>query len=207
MRRPGRTAKQRGGARRRVWVTCAVAAGALWTGWGGVLVDGVWLETREPDRTTLASMHGRAAPPLHVEGWVNGGPLRLEDLRGKVVLLDFWGSWCGPCRKLTPVLIDLHERYRERGLVIIGIHTSEGAGQMGRYVREAKIPYPVAVDVGRATRELYRVDGYPDVYLIDRRGVVRYADVDQSKPGNLEAAVRKLLGEERPVPTTAPGGG
>ena len=71
----------------------------------------------------LAYLIGKQAPELQqIKGWINSKPIKLADLRGKVVLLDFWGTWCGPCVQVIPELIKLHEKYHDKGLVVIGIH-------------------------------------------------------------------------------------
>ena len=68
-------------------------------------------------------MVGRPAPELRqIKGWINGGPVKLADLRGKVVLLDFWGYWCGPCVASMPALMKLYDDYKDKGLVIIAVH-------------------------------------------------------------------------------------
>jgi thiol-disulfide isomerase/thioredoxin len=145
----------------------------------------------------LAHLIGKEAPPLRkIKGWVNSWVgVKLSDLRGKVVLLDFWGTWCGPCVQSIPELMDLHEKYRERGLVIIGVH-DDSWNSMGdlkkklgelskRYWDGRKIPFVVALDGGGrtkvegtertasgATTAAYGISGFPTMVLIDRQGRV-----------------------------------
>ncbi len=168
------------------------------------------IETRQGSETTLESMQGRPAPPLQVTEWVHGDSVTLEELYGSVVLLDFWGVWCAPCVKLTPELVRLHRKYEQEGLVIIGIHTPHEAGEAAAYAQKHDLPYRVAIDMDRATLDAYRVDGYPDLYLIDRMGWLRFADVDQTTTGNLEKAIEWLLVEQVPprdAPTQEPDAG
>jgi cytochrome c biogenesis protein CcmG/thiol:disulfide interchange protein DsbE len=171
-------------------MTLLLAAGCR-----SVKTDGVWIERRADNPGTLAAMHGSPAPELHLTDWINTDGVSLEQLHGNVVLLDFWGVWCGPCRALTPQLVQLHERYADDGLVIVGIHTANAAERAPAYVREHGVPYAIGFDMEGTTREAYKVDGYPDLYLVDRSGRIRFADIDQSVSGNLEAAVQKLLSE------------
>src|SRR5213594_1667395 len=128
---------------------------------------------------------GDGAPELTNESWLNttgDRPLRLADLRGRVVLVNFWVFTCGNCTRSLPSLIDFDERYRDRGLTIIGIHTPEFPPYSGehdrenvrRAVRAYGIRYPVAQDNDRRTWDAYGIRYWPSYVLIDRRGRVRY---------------------------------
>ncbi len=94
-----------------------------------------------------------------------------------------------------PHLIELHKKYLSQGLVIIGIHTTRGAGAMAKFVEEKGIPYPVAADLGDKTTEAFKVDSFPDYYLIDRAGKLRFADLANSE---LDRAITTLLKEKAP---------
>lgn len=152
-------------------------------------------EPRRPGLDRAASkMRGQVAPALQLTGWVNSDGLDLDELRGQVVLLDFWGVWCPPCVELIPHLIELHEKYADKGLVIIGVHTELFAEDMPRFVRRKRIPYPVGIDAKDATAEAYKVFGYPEVYLIGRDGTIRLATRGDAFTA-LEKAVLELLRE------------
>ena len=152
-------------------------------------------------RQRLAAIEGRDAPALDVSSWMNSRGMTLEALRGEVVLLDFWGQWCPPCRALTPTMRRLWKDYHDRGLWVIGVHTNNDRSDElkgRRYVNEHGIEYPIAFDKpGNPTaRSRYLVDGYPDLFLIDHRGVLRYADLDNSAPiRQLESVIEALLAE------------
>src|SRR5262245_58298690 len=122
-------------------------------------------------------------------------PIDLKDLKGKVVVLDFWGVWCGPCRAAMPKLKQLYSQHKDDGLVIIGVHTTRQGERMANYAKEQKLPWPVAVDVQGKTVKAFHVDSSPDYYLIDRSGKLRVADLVNS---DLERVVKILLKE--PVP-------
>lgn len=131
---------------------------------------------------------GGPAPELQVAEWVKGKPVTLAELRGKVVLLDFWGLWCGPCRKAMPKLVELHKKHARHGLVIIAVHD---ASQSKASLLDADqdsvdlstIPFRVAVDTmpqegeqsllpGRGrTIDAYGVTNFPTLILIDKDGL------------------------------------
>jgi thiol-disulfide isomerase/thioredoxin len=151
-------------------------------------------ERKEGD-TLKDSLEGKPAPPLQVEGWVNtdGKPLTLANLKGKVVVLDFWGVWCGPCLAAMPHLKELYEKHKAEGLVVVSIHTSGRGDEMAKYVEENALPWPIAVDLDDQTVKAYYVDSYPDYYVIDRSGNVRIADLANKE---LDRAVESLLKEK-----------
>jgi thiol-disulfide isomerase/thioredoxin len=149
---------------------------------------------RKEGETSKDALEGKPGPTLQVEGWVNtdGKPLTLSNLKGKVVVLDFWGVWCGPCRAAMPHLKELYEKHKSEGLVVIGIHTANRGDEMAKYVEETSLPWPVAVDAENKTVAAYHVDSYPDYYVIDRAGKLRMADLANKE---LDRAVESLLKE------------
>lgn len=155
--------------------------------------NGVRLEGDAARRALLSEIQEKQAPAIAASRWINSRPLNLAALRGRVVLLDFWGTWCGPCRASIPHMIDLHRKYSKRGLVIIGIHTTDGAQNLDAFIKEKGIPYAIALDNANRTVKAYRVDSYPDYYLLDRRGVLRYADCAND---SVDAAIEQLLAEK-----------
>lgn len=150
-------------------------------------------ERREGD-ASKDELEGKTPPELHVKDWVNteGKDLKLSGLKGKVVVLDFWGVWCGPCRAAMPHLKELYAKHREEGLVIIGVHTTNEGEKAAEFVQEQEIPWPVAVDVEKQTVQAFHVDSYPDYYVIDRKGDLRIADLANTE---LDRVVEALLKE------------
>jgi thiol-disulfide isomerase/thioredoxin len=143
--------------------------------------------------TQKDELEGKAPPELQVKDWMNTGgkDLKLADLRGKVVVLDFWGVWCGPCRAAMPHLKELYEKHKGDGLEVIGVHTKNQGEKMADYVTKEAIPWPVAVDTEGATVKAFRVDSYPDYYVIDRSGKLRVADLANAELDRVIAALLK----------------
>ncbi len=144
------------------------------------------------------------APELGNEIWLNADqPLRPSNLRGKVVLLDMWTFGCVNCQRVVPYLRDWFERYRDRGLVVIGNHYPEF-----KYERELNnlraalarldISYPVAQDNERMTWNAYGTRFWPTLYLIDKQGQLRYSHIGEGRYAETESAIEALLAESYP---------
>ncbi len=140
-------------------------------------------------------MENKEPPALQVTDWMNNGDqeITLESLKGKVVLLDFWGTWCGPCRAAMPHLKELYEKHKDGGLVVIGVHTTSGGEKMAEFVKEQEIPWAVAIDKDKKTVNAFAVDSFPDYYLIDRAGKLRVADLQNKE---VDRVVEILLNEK-----------
>jgi thiol-disulfide isomerase/thioredoxin len=139
---------------------------------------------------TREALVNHPAPPLGVERWLNSSGIRsLEELRGKVVLLDFWGVWCQPCVKRLPDVERLGKKYQDRGLAVIAVHSKQDAVKVGEFLAKKPLAVPVAVDTGE-TAKRYGVQSWPTYVLIDRAGNVVAA------PSNLppsEVKIEELL--------------
>jgi len=142
---------------------------------------------------------GRGIVPVFAEATLDGDTVSSLSLRGQVVLVNFWATWCGPCRVEMPLLQAMHERHRRSGLVLIGLSVDRGSdGAVRDYVRARGVTYPIAIAGSRAEAAFGGVRGYPTSFLIDRNGVVRHAVVGPIGPASLELAVRRLLSESPP---------
>jgi cytochrome c biogenesis protein CcmG/thiol:disulfide interchange protein DsbE len=142
------------------------------------------------------SSGGRIVPAYDVTT-LDGRHLTTDSLRGRVVLVNFWATWCGPCRVEMPLLQRMYERHRSRGFVLLGLSVDRGsADAVRRYLREQGVSYPVAIVGAAEERAFGGVRGYPTSFLIDRSGVVQHAVIGPLAPATLELAVRRLLAEQ-----------
>jgi cytochrome c biogenesis protein CcmG/thiol:disulfide interchange protein DsbE len=129
---------------------------------------------------------------------LDGTRLSADALRGKVVLVNFWATWCLPCRVEMPLLQRMSERHRDAGLVVVGLSVDRGPEQSVReFVRERAVTYPVAVVAPDVERAFGGVRGYPTSILIDREGVIRHIVIGPLAAASLEPAVRRLLASAR----------
>jgi thiol-disulfide isomerase/thioredoxin len=141
------------------------------------------------------------APELRgIDGWINSRPLTLEELRGKVVLIDFWTYTCVNCIRTFPYLKEWHNKYSDYGLVIIGVHTPEFEFEevwenMAAAVQSHGLEYPIAQDNDYATWNAYGNSAWPTKYLIDHNGDVRYYHLGEGNYAETEGVIRELLTE------------
>jgi peroxiredoxin len=131
---------------------------------------------REAMEKLKAEDRQRASADLSLPD-LNGKTLTLSDLRGKVVLVNFWATWCPPCRKEVPALAALYSRFERQGLVILGI-SDETADKVAPFALEQHIPYPVLLDTGGKVHELFSVTGIPKSYVFDRDGKLVATAID-----------------------------
>jgi thiol-disulfide isomerase/thioredoxin len=165
---------------------------------GGAARSGEWMERGIESRARLDHLMALPrAPELAVADWVGSAPMRLADLTGKVVLLDFWGVWCGACRASIARTNGWLETFGPEGLVVIGVCHARDVDRMKTRVKEWGIRFPACADSKNDTVSTYAVDGFPDYYLIDRRGRVRFADCADHA---VEDAIRLLLKEPAAPP-------
>jgi thiol-disulfide isomerase/thioredoxin len=149
-------------------------------------------------RTHLAEVQ-RAAPNfVGNSAWLNSGPLNLADLRGKVVLVDFWTYGCINCIRTLPYVTRLYDTYRDRGLVVVGVHTPEfsfekSTSNVQTAINRYGIKYPVAQDNDYATWSAYRNHYWPAQFIIDKSGRIVFEHAGEGQYGEIQKTIEKLL--------------
>lgn len=155
-----------------------------------------WFSLRSAD-----AMIGKPAPDLASSTWLNSAPLRLADLRGKVVLVEFWTFGCYNCRNVEPYIKQWYEKYGGQGFTVIGVHSPEFSHErevenVKRYMKDHDIRFPVPIDNDFSTWKRYGNRYWPAMYLIDKRGIIRYVKIGEGGYGETERQIQVLLAED-----------
>jgi thiol-disulfide isomerase/thioredoxin len=163
----------------------AVRAGEFPDNW-------TWDDQAE-QRAKHAELEGKPMPALELSGWMNG-EVTPDDMKGKVVVVDFYATWCGPCMAAIPHNNEMLKKYKDKGLVIVGVCTNKrGQEKMGQVVSDKGIEYPTAKDPDLKSEKAWHVQYYPTYAVVDRKGVVRVIGL---QPEYVEKVVQKLLDEK-----------
>jgi peroxiredoxin len=126
-----------------------------------------------------------------------GRRIDIASLRGKVVLVDFWASWCAPCKQEMPVLERLYQKYRDRGLTIVGVSVDQESANVGDFLKQLKVSFPIVHDKSHEVANRFHPPRMPSSYIVDRNGVVRFVhggfrNGDEAK---IEKELTGLLGQ------------
>jgi thiol-disulfide isomerase/thioredoxin len=161
-----------------------------------------WAGAKVPDAAgtkPVTEDQGKPAPEfVGLEGWTNSKPLSMAQLRGQVVLVDFWTHGCVNCVRTLPHLQQWHTRYAAQGLVIVGVHTPEFAFERSldnvrAAVKRHGLSYPVAQDNGYQTWQAYDNQYWPAQYLVDRRGRIIYQHFGEGDEAEIEGQIQRAL--------------
>ena len=143
-----------------------------------------------------SSLEGTAAPDFALKS-AGGENLRLSEYRGDVVMINFWATWCGPCRQEMPLLDDLYSRYERVGFRLLGVNIDDDSRRAMQMMEELGVSFPVLFDEKKEVSRLYQVEAMPVTVLVDRTGTVRHVHHGY-KPGYEEqylTQIRALLRE------------
>ncbi|MDH5328226.1 MAG: TlpA family protein disulfide reductase [Gammaproteobacteria bacterium] len=145
----------------------------------------------------LLSLGVQAAAPAFTLKDLNGQNVSLKQFKGEVVYLDFWATWCPPCRKSFPWMDQMHQRYKDLGLKIIAVSLDGKRDVIDKFLKENPVKFLILHDPDGKVADAYKLKGMPSSYLIDRQGNIRvthagFRDKDKSK---LESSFKELLAE------------
>ena len=161
----------------------------------GEFPEGWTWDDKPEHRADHAALEGKPMPAFHVSDWINGG-ITASGIKGKVIVVDLYATWCGPCMKAIPHNNELLKKYKDQGLVIIGVCTSDrGQEVFAANAKEHDLQYPAARDPELKTEQAWAVHYYPTYAIIDRKGIVRVVGL---QPSHVEEVVQKLLAEPAP---------
>ena len=147
---------------------------------------------------TVAAAHTAAPNFVGINNWFNSAPLSMGSLRGKVVLVDFWTFGCVNCVNTLPHVTALYEKYRNKGLVVVGVHTPEtpferSAASVQAAMKRHGITYPVAQDNDFATWNAYHNRFWPAQYIIDKSGKIEFQHAGEGAYAEIERTIQRLL--------------
>jgi peroxiredoxin len=151
------------------------------------------MNCNRPPQSERASSKQRPLAPDFSLPQLDGQQLRLSSFRGRVVLLDFWATWCVPCREEIPHFVDLQQKYRDRGLQIIGVSMDDGPEPVRTFYQQFHMNYPVVMGTAK-TGELYGgILGLPIAFVIDGEGRVQAKHIGAASPMVIEKEITGLL--------------
>lgn len=154
--------------------------------------DWTWHRTDE-QRARHAELIGKPMPALELSHWING-PVTADDMKGKIVVLDFWATWCGPCLAAIPHNNELAAKYKDKGVVFVGVcGSTRGQEKFEDTAKAHNIQYATARDENNTSAPAFRVMWWPTYAFIDRKGIVRIIGV---KTSHVEDVIEKLLAED-----------
>jgi thiol-disulfide isomerase/thioredoxin len=177
----------------RIALAIACLVGVPWLGYGA--------EKAAEDAPVRLADAQRAAPNfVGIDNWLNSGPMNIADLRGKVVLVDFWTSGCINCIRTLPYVTRLYDAYKSKGLIIVGVHTPEfpfekSTSTVETAIKRYGIRYPVAQDNEFATWKVYRNQYWPAQYIVDKSGKIVFEHAGEGRYDEIERTIQKLLNE------------
>jgi thiol-disulfide isomerase/thioredoxin len=178
--------------------TAKVAIGAVLTILlvaGLYLINRYWIAPATKKKPLKSSVPSASRPvaPLFSATDINGRKLDLAEYKGKVILLDFWATWCGPCRIEIPGFVKLQERYRDQGFVVIGVSVDDSVDPVREFYREFSMNYPVVMGESRITELYGGIIGLPTTFIIGRDGRIYSKHMGATDVSLFEEEIKELL--------------
>lgn len=157
-----------------------------------LLAAGLLLAVGIVSRAAEAPSVGAAPPEIDAKGWMNAEkPLTLASLKGKVAVVEFWATWCPPCRKSIPHLVEIHKKRAAEGVVIIGL-SDEAQDKVEPFIKKMNVPY--VIGYGSKSGDAYGVEGIPTAFIVGADGKLAWSGhpMDEGFEKALDAAVAKI---------------
>jgi len=144
---------------------------------------------------SLASVPVKKRPAPEIVGKTHDGKtVRLSDFRGKVVLIDFWASWCGPCKEEFPFLVQLHEKLKHKNFTVLAVNVDTEIEDMANFIAKQKVKpsFPIIVDPEGKIAERYKLKGMPTTVMVDKQGNIRYRHTG-FKPEDKKRIIKEIM--------------
>lgn len=177
---------------KRYWygiITLAAILGSVWIFASRVPESG---DSTTSDGPETAPRKGFLAPDFEL-ATLNGGTVRLSDLRGKPVLINFWASWCGPCRTEMPHIQTAYENHAQDGLVVLGVDQMESPNSVSRFAEEYGLTFPIPMDSDGEVSAVYRARGLPTSFFVDPGGVIQATFTGPMSSGFIESKLEEIV--------------
>ncbi len=153
--------------------------------------------TKPPGAKTPPDPSAKSAPSFTLQD-LKGNQISLSDFQGKVVVLDFWATWCPPCVKEIPHFIELYTQYKDRGFAMVGISVDRGGISLVKsFAQKYRVNYPILMADGQVQKEYGGIPSIPTTFVIDKAGNIRQKYIGYREKAVFEADIKKLLAEAK----------
>ncbi len=143
--------------------------------------------------TSVAPRVGYLAPDFTLST-LEGDSVTLSQLKGSIVVINFWATWCPSCREEMPRLEAVYKEFKGRGLVVLGVDIKEDKGTVARFIQEVGLTFPIPMDSDGAISDRYQVHGLPTSFFVDREGSIRFLSVGAMSETTIRSRVEKMMG-------------
>lgn len=175
------------------FLTCAVLLANLLSATAGEFPENWYYDGKPEKRAAHAALEGHPMPSLAgLSEWLNGA-VKANEIKGKVLVVDFYATWCGPCMAAVPHNNEMVQKHKSKGLVLLGVCTSSrGQEKFAANAKQYGMAYPIARDATEAVSKAWAVQSFPTYAVVDRKGIVRAVGL---RPSRVDDVVKKLLEE------------
>lgn len=159
----------------------------------GMLITGCTASPDSSEPVTTTATAGQPAPDFTLQN-LDGESISLSDFKGKPVLLNFWATWCGPCRAEMPFLQEIYEEWSERELMLLAVNIGESSAKVKDFMEKLNLSFPVLLDSRSAIAKMYNITAIPTTYFIDKDGVIQTRIIGAfSSKAQIESELGKII--------------